>query len=282
MGLLISYIGERFIAHLPAFAAQTGKPKLTYNRIVPTPFYHLSVACELLNHPEMPPQLQGMLHDQRGIFYFAKTAPDVQVISNQTREETHFYDIPITEKSAAWEDMWAAYPRLQDPKNLDPSQAVFVAGYICHLQADQKWLMEIVFPYFVDTEDGSFKNRHFIHDTLRSYLDAEALAAFPSDLRSCLEGVDPQDWVPFVEDDHFRDWRDYLTEQLHPGAEIKTIEVFAERQGISKQNFEALLRSDKRMQAEVFAYIPKEALQTFRDALMQANIDLLKTYFGEL
>jgi len=58
---------------------------------MPTLFYHLSLAQEILDHPEPPIAIKEVLDKNRRRFFFGKTAPDVQTISEQGRASTHFY-----------------------------------------------------------------------------------------------------------------------------------------------------------------------------------------------
>ena len=56
--------------------------------------------------------------------------------------------------------------------------------------------------------------------------------------------------------------------------------MFAARQGISPQDFYDLLDSEEHMNAEVFVHLPREQLQTFRQYLIEANLQLLRSYFN--
>ena len=71
---------------------------------MPTPFYHLSLAQELLTHPSLPEPINQFLRMRRCEFMFGNTAPDVQVVSGQARQETHFFNLPILAGDRpAWE-----------------------------------------------------------------------------------------------------------------------------------------------------------------------------------
>jgi hypothetical protein len=69
-----------------------------------------------------------------------------------------------------------------------------------------------------------------------------------------------------------------LAQQLQPGAVVQTVEVFAARQGISPQAYYRLLTSEEKMDAEVFARLPRENLDLYRKQLIEDNIRLLKGY----
>jgi hypothetical protein len=253
---------------------------------VPTPFYHLSIAADLFHivsqAGEIPTRARGWLAGQRCAFLLGNTAPDVQVVSGQTRQATHFFSLPIEEAAPPpWELLLQAYPWLGDPARLAPDHAAFLAGYLCHLLADWRWIREIYAPVFgPECAWASFPQRLTLHNVLRAYLDRQVLAGLPDNSGLCLEGVDPQGWLPFVDDAPLRQWRDFISRQLHPGAAAQTVEVFAARGGISPQAFHSLLDSEERMEAEVFARLPRQRLLTYRQALLAESTRLLQGYLS--
>jgi hypothetical protein len=249
---------------------------------VPTPFYHLSIAEELLNNPKLPEETRIFLRRHYPAFLFGNTAPDVQVISGQERRATHFFILPILPSSQpAWEKLLQTYPYLSGQAGFLTPQNAFLAGYLCHLQADWIWITDIFLPIFgPDLSWSTFPQRLYLHNVLRSYLDHKVLPTLPTDTSQQLRHVRPKKWLPFVSDYHLIGWRDYLAQQLEPGATAKTVEVFAARQGISPQDFYDLLDSEEHMNAEVFVHLPREQLQTFRQYLIEANLQLLRSYFN--
>lgn len=249
---------------------------------MPTPFYHLSLAYELLEHPELSPQVRTSLQSHYSEFMLGKTAPDVQSITGQRREATHFFTLPPEDTTPAYQRMWAVHPDIKQAAGLPPQQAVFLAGYICHLQADESWIFEIL-PYFLAEGIGGndVRQRIYLHNILRAYLDHQTLTSLPSDAGERLEEADPQSWLPFAKDEELAEWRDYLAEQLQPGAVVRTVEVFAKRQDIPVEEFQALLHDEGRLKTEIFAYLPREKLTEYRQNLIAKNIKLLHTFLGE-
>jgi hypothetical protein len=115
-----------------------------YNFFVPTPFYHLSIAQELLEHAGLPGNVRLALSEQRGAFLLGNTAPDVQVVSGQDRAATHFFTLPVPPNARQpWEQMLIDHPGLAEPDDYSPARAAFLAGYLIHLQADWLWVRDI-------------------------------------------------------------------------------------------------------------------------------------------
>jgi hypothetical protein len=248
---------------------------------VPTPFYHLNVATDLLNHAERSAPFFRTLKTYRAEFFLGNTAPDVQTISGQDRQVTHFFDLPIRKDMIpAWDKMLALYPTLMRPANLPPAQAAFIAGYLCHLQADWLWVVEIFAPVFGPANMWkSFEQRLYLHNVLRAYLDTQILSSLPSGLATELRLASPAGWLPFVEDVYLCQWRDFLAQQLQPGAFVRTVEVFAARQGVPAEAYYRMINSEERLDQEIFAHLPRTALVDYRQRLLEENMRLLQTYF---
>jgi hypothetical protein len=232
----------------------------------------------------MAPHIRQALTAHRCIFLFGNTAPDVQVVSHQTREDTHFFTLPfVQEAPPAWEVFLENYASLSDPRRLPPEQAAFLAGYLCHLQADWLWVKDIFDPIFGPSSTWStFWRRLYVHNVLRAYLDYQVLVELTQNAGFCLETIAPRGWLPFVDDKYLIEWRDEVFEQLLPGASSHTVDVFAERQGIAPEEYYRLLNSEDAMQAEVFSHISPETLDNYRLNLLAENLHLLEIYFSGL
>jgi hypothetical protein len=248
--------------------------------LVPTPFYHLWLTEDLLQHSDLPAEIHELLEQQRAAFLLGNTAPDVQTISGQPRLATHFFSLPILPGSPyAWQAMLASYPLLAQPDRLPAPQAAFLAGYLCHLQADWYWITDIFAPVFGSGAKWlAFKQRLYLHNVLRAHLDRHIFSDLTPATGDYLSHALPQDWLPFVEDRHLCQWRDWLAEQLCPGCEPQTVTVFAARHGLPEEDFNLLLASEERLEEEIFSHLPRGRLEDYRKRLVAANICLLTSY----
>ncbi len=251
---------------------------------MPTPFYHLSVAKELLEHPQLPAEVGALINRERSAFLFGNTAPDVQTVSNQARQETHFFEVPLRKNAAPpWALLVRRHAGLSHPGKMPPSQAAFIAGYLCHLQADWLWVRDIFLPVFGKRAGWeTFSRRLYLHNVLRSYLDQEILPNLTNGTAASITHAYPFNWLPFVADTYLYHWRDYLAEQLRPGARVQTVEVFAARQGISPDEYYHLLGSGERMNDEVFSRLPDELLNYYRKSLIEENLRLMRAYMDPI
>lgn len=249
---------------------------------MPTPFYHLSLAQEIGEHPALNSNMRSLLQTQKSAFLLGNTAPDVQVLSGQKREATHFFSVPIPHVwQVPWHHMLNEHPELNKPTDLSPTRAAFIAGYLCHLQADWIWVTNIFQPIFgPDQSWETFSKRLYLHNVLRAYLDVKVLKHLPADVPEQLRLAHPDKWVPFVQDELLINWRDFLCDQLQPGERIRTVEVFASRQGVDPEEFHAILRSEVRMDDNIFMYLTRQELDTYREILITQNVDLLDGYLN--
>lgn len=244
---------------------------------MPTPIMHLAQAQEILNSDGLTPAARRLLSRERGPFFLGHTAPDVQTVSGQRRDETHFYTLPRTSTIPSYQALFAAHPELARPERLPSAQAAFLAGYIAHLLLDELWLEMVFTPYF-EIGEGSHRQRVFLHNVLRTWLDQRDQQRLNRDTIEALRQAEPRQWLPFVSDEHLRAWRDWLIEQLESGQEVQTAEVFAQRMDVSVEEIEAILTSPQRMQKEVFGIIPEAILQSFHDVGYSRSIELVNGY----
>jgi hypothetical protein len=228
---------------------------------VPTPFYHLSLALDLQLDPAFP----AFLREEWSAFCFGNVAPDAQTITGQPREATHFFNVPMTDPTPAWHFMFAQYPGLAQANALPPSQAAFIAGYLCHLTLDQLWIIHIFDPIFGETANwANFRERLFLHNVLRIHLDRLDVPKLLTQMGLTLKGAQPQAWLPFLTDDALCQWRDFVADQLVEGALSQTVDVFAARMRLPRSDFESLLQSPADMDARIFTRLSQAALAEYR------------------
>jgi hypothetical protein len=241
---------------------------------------HLALAEEILRADDLPPTTRRLLTRQRGPFLLGNTAPDVQTVSGQARDETHFYSIPRTSTRPAHETLFAAHPRLARAGSLPPAQAAFVAGYIAHLLLDELWLDDVFLPYFGSAEQtwSTRCERHFVHNVLRTWIDTRDHQRLNGNVSAALRQTKPQRWLSFVADGHLQAWRDWLVEQLVPGHDVQTAEVFARRMGVPVADMKAVLKSPQQMEERVFCRIPRTVLQSFHDTGYARSVALITQY----
>ncbi len=244
---------------------------------MPTPFNHLAIARDVL--PVLPRALVDDLLAEPAAWMFGNIAPDVQTVSHQTRYATHFFPVPLDDAPRAMRALFAAHPELADPRRLAPGRAVFLAGYLAHLEFDQHWISDIFSPIFgPHAHWSSPAERIYLHNALRAWWDAQDLATLTPEDGVTVAGAIPNHWLPFVQDEHLAHWRDFVAPQLQ-NSHIRTAEVFAERMKVAVADFAALVESPDQMAARVFPYCTPERLAGYRERAMAATVEVVTRYW---
>jgi hypothetical protein len=248
---------------------------------MPTPIQHITIAEQLLSDSTLPGSLRNRLLAQRGAFLFGNTAPDVQVVSNQPREATHFFQIPFHSTPRPHRNLFSTFPALAHARSLPAAHAAFIAGYICHLWLDIIWVRDIYLPAFgPDARWDTMRDRLLFHNILRAWCDQNDQRQLNADTGSILSTAQPRKWLPFTADAYLREWRDLLAAQFQPGANIRTVEVFAARNRVAPEEFHRVLDSHAELDRLIFAHAPREKIEAFYRAGHDEMAGLIVEYFS--
>lgn len=209
------------------------------------------------------------------------TAPDVKTVSGQKREESHFYTIPRTSDRPAYLVLFDTHPELAGADALSPARTAFLAGYVAHLLLDELWLDDVFQRYFLQ-DWGPLEERLFLHNVLRTWVDLRHQATLDGTMAQALEQAEPDDWLPFVDDEYLRGWRDWLVAQLAAGYRMETAKVLADRMGVPAAEVKAVVQSPEEMKRRVFQHFPRSALETFQESGYRQSVMLVEWYVGRL
>jgi hypothetical protein len=248
---------------------------------MPTPVQHLVLAQRLLGDATLPEAIRDRLQAQRGAFLFGNTAPDVQTVSGQLREATHFFIIPWLRVPKPHKAMFELYPYLGFPGKRPADHAAFIAGYICHLWLDVLWVRDIYLKSFGPYAHwgANLRERHVYHNILRAWCDRHDQSQLSGTLGAALSSANPIEWLPFTADHYLLQWRDGLVAQLQPGANIRTVEVFAERGGVPPEKFQQVLDSPEEMAAHIFTHASPDKIEKFYRDGYEQMAELIVEYF---
>jgi hypothetical protein len=248
---------------------------------MPTPVQHLVLAQRLLDDSTLPGSIRQRLLAHRGAFLFGNTAPDVQTVSGQLREETHFFVIPWARVPLPHNALFSLYPALRRIRSLPADHAAFLAGYICHLWLDVVWVRDIYLNGFGPHVHwgANLRERHFYHNILRTWCDLNDQQQLNGSIGPALAAAHPIDWLPFTADQYLVQWRDNLVGQFRPGGSIRTVEVFAARGGVTHEEFRRVLASPDEMERHIFAHAPRDQIEKFYRDGYEQMARLIVEYF---
>lgn len=246
---------------------------------MPTPFTHLETAQRMLVDEAIPSAVRDALNAERPAFLLGSVAADARTEGGLRREDTHFYSYDKGIREHPWRVMMQMNPGLQPPQS--PAHQVFLAGYVAHLSVDETWSLDMLGPHFVVRDWAPRHQRFLMLHILLSYMDERDLnRLFPWQPPTLIQAK-PENWLPFMNDKILADWRDFIGEQIKPGGESQTLQVFGSRISRSPAELRAILDSPEQMQSDLWAHITPEILATIEADMYRHAVEQLVVYWNE-
>jgi hypothetical protein len=213
-------------------------------------------------------------------FCLGSVAPDVQEWARLSRETTHFYTLPPDPDTDAVANLLARYPGLAGDRCRSDEQATFVAGYLAHLQLDLLWFREILLPHFVASPDlGEIEARVLLHNLTLIVLDQRHRNRLSPGMGTALRLTQPDQWLPFVEDEYLVTWRDHLAGQLVAGAASETVAIYAQRMSIPAADLQENVNDVQWLQTNLLARVPVATIEAQLDSSVDQCLTLVESYW---
>lgn len=247
--------------------------------VMPTPFSHLHVAQRLLTDPALPDSLRRLLAEHRGAFLLGSVAADARVGAGTPREHTHFYIYGQDIVDHPWRVMLREYPGLLRPH--DSAHRAFVAGYVAHLAMDEFWSLNMVVPHFVRRDWGTRALRFLMLHIILIYMDERDLGLLESWQPEALRTAQVNGWLPFMTDVDLAFWQTLIYDQIRPGGQSETLEIFGARISHTPAELRAILDSEARMQADLWDHIPLAVLNEVERGMYAFLREQTIRYFDE-
>ena len=180
---------------------------------MPSAATHLAASLNLLKDPALNARQRLTSAAEQGAFLFGSVSPDVRVVSGLTREETHFYNIPISSEMPAAQALLDTHPTLADVNQLPAPHAAFIAGYLTHLIMDETWLEVVVMPHiFIDQATWNSDHPNYrLYSLLMIHLAEESARHITPRTVKLIQACQPQNWLPFASDHNLTEWRDRVS-----------------------------------------------------------------------
>ena len=155
---------------------------------------------------------RNYVFDHMGSYFLGSTAPDIRAMTRWPREQTHFAPLSVAEVGTGTRTMFRMHPELAE--DMTPASRAFLAGYVCHLAADEIWITSVFRPHFDTAEESRLTNDQIeanIWDrAMQLDLDRQALPQINGDIH-------PEKWLacsehnvsmPFFEEGLLTEWKD--------------------------------------------------------------------------
>lgn len=248
---------------------------------MPTPFTHLAAAQRLLDEPSLAPEHRELFRRELGAFLLGNVAADARNESGTPRAATHFYDYAqvITDETP-WSIMLRQNPELWTPQ--DDAHAAFIAGYVAHLSMDEIWSRRMVGPHFVERDWAERSHRWVMLHVILIYMD-ERDTGFLADWQAdSLARAEPHLWTSFLTDTSLAHWRDMIADQLRPGGQSQTLEIFGARAKRTPEQLRALLDDPSEMYSSLWQYIAPELLVEIEGEMYGHAVTQTGAYLGQV
>lgn len=246
---------------------------------MPTPFSHLAIAQRLLKDEQIPLKYRQMFQEHIGAFLLGSVAADARVGNGAPREVTHFYSYGEEMVMHPWRLMLKLNDELWHPSTT--SQWVFVSAYVAHLAMDEYWTLNMVGPHFFSKQWRNRLERFLSLHILLIYMDQRDLDRLETWQADALNSANPDNWLPFIGDDDLKQWQQLIYDQIKPGGISQTCEIFGSRTGVGAEYFEEIVRSDKRIQEELWDYVPKSIFHDIETKMYQFILEQLLDYLKQ-
>lgn len=246
---------------------------------MPTPFTHLAAAQRLLRDEALSESFRLDLYEERAAFLLGNVAADARVGAAMPRERTHFYIYGQDITDHPWRVMLQLNPDLLRPR--DESQRAFVAGYVAHLAMDEYWSLNMVVPHFVGREWGSRVQRFLMLHIILIHMDERDLLMLEPWQANALGSAKPYHWLSFLSDRDLIEWQRIIHDQIIPGGESETLDIFGVRVGLTPPQLRAILDAPDRMQADLWDHIPQATLAEVEQGMYIFAREQMQTYLEE-
>ena len=230
---------------------------------------HISLAmatADRLRHPE--------LQEHAGSFLMGSTAPDIRVITHQTRERYHFAGLDFEDIGAGVKGMFAAHPRLRELDGRHGATRAFVAGYITHLVVDEAYIIGVYRAFFADRgviQDAMRAN--MLDRALQLDMDRQVWEAAGKALAAANFNPGEVD-VGFLDVETLGQWRDWVFDVVDRGFTWDRLKFMSRRiaaghdVGVAERFVDEFIEGMPDSMDQVYALVPRTTVADFRsDAL---------------
>jgi hypothetical protein len=214
------------------------------------------------------------LERHSGAWLLGSTAPDIRIITRWSREQTHFGPLSSDDVCAGVKALFQAHPYLVPlSRHSTPTQA-FLLGYLCHLMADQAWVVWVYRPYFgnPDVYDDAVAG-NVMDRALQLELDRQA-TVLVAEARALLDLSEEGVEVGFIDGLTLRAWREWVQWFLGQGFAWGRLHSLARRQDsaghdAAGQAVETFLASVQEGLESIYSRVPQDTLGRYKEGVFR-------------
>lgn len=245
--------------------------------------YHLALAQEAARRLALP-----LLERNMGSYLLGSTLPDIHIMTQTSREETHFFDLTSPDPRSGAEALFEGHPELGRGSALDEGVRALVAGYLCHLVTDEVWIMDVYRPFFGrGTPWGNDPMANIWDRALQYELDRRACTdqATMVEIRSHLAKAIPAPGLSLVDRASLEEWCHFVAMATSREATWEGFAVFAHKfllpqAKVSAEQLERFLASLPQGLEWTLHQVGEARLAAFREKAIAQSMRVAQEYLN--
>ncbi len=240
---------------------------------------HVSLALATANEVDLP-----SISNNMGSYLLGATAPDIRIITKQSRELTHYSGLDSTVLGDGVERLLSENKEILDSGVSTPATQAFISGYITHLISDQTWIMTMYKPYFGNR--GIFPS-----ETLANIWDRALQLEMDRQDRPVWEyasshlisaAVDVS--VPFISPDDLTKWNEWINEYATGSFSWDRLRSLARRQTVTdeaevEQSVEDFLSNIPAGLERILSYMELDNIETYKSRAISRSVESLENFW---
>lgn len=244
--------------------------------------FHMGIALDAASH--LPPKLTGGV---LGAYLFGSTLPDMHIITQTSRQDTHFRDLDQSLPQAGVELFLQKYSHLSPRSVPEPLTAGLVAGYLSHLITDEAWVGDIYCPLFSassplrDEPLANIMDRALQYELDRREREDEVRVAR---IRSLLASFPPEMEAGLAAPSSLRQWHSFVMAALERTPRWENFAGYVERflipqSKVTPQELSRFMASLPANLEKILNYVTPQRLKALRERSVSASAAAAREYF---
>jgi hypothetical protein len=223
-----------------------------------------------------------------GSYLLGSTLPDIHIITQGSRDQTHFFDLASPQPRSGAEALFEAHPELIKGSALDEGGQALVAGYLCHLVSDEVWIMDIYRPFFGrgapwgDDPMANIWDRALQYELdRRARIDQTTMAQVRAHLARAVpaQGLSLMDRAPLEE------WRHFVAMAASQEATWDRFALFARqfllpRSKVSVEQLDSFLASLPQGLGRILHQVGEARLAAFEEKAIAQSMAVIQEYLS--
>lgn len=229
-----------------------------------------------------------MIEHNPGGYLLGATLPDVHIISEASREDTHFSKLERPFGESGVKGFFQAYSSLDTNHDIAPNIKIIVAGYLSHLVTDETWIEDIYQPFFSTcSPQGGTPLANLMDRVLQYELDCRERQDKVKmiKIQTLLSRWDPIVSLDFLPTSLLIQWHIFICAATGREPTWERFPLFAQKfllpkHKVDPKQLEEFLASLPPQEEQIFNYVPKEHVQAFREKAISKSVAVVKEYLN--